>query len=76
MPRRENPSPSESISITLAAQSVRLLERVARKGTYGKTRAEVAARYVERRLEEQIESGFFKLEDPLAQPDPLKPNNV
>jgi hypothetical protein len=70
MARTKNLSDSEPLQITLAKQSVRLLERVARKGVYGKSSAEVAARYVERRLEEQIEAGFFQLLDPLTLHDP------
>lgn len=69
MARNKNLSGSESLKITLAEQSVRLLERVAKRGVYGKSSSEVVARYVERRLEQQIESGFFKLEDPLTLPD-------
>lgn len=76
MARSKNLSDSEKIQITLAKQSVRLLERVAKRGVYGKSSSEVAARYVERRLEQQIESGFFKLEDPLEQPDPSDVNHA
>jgi len=75
MARNKNLAGSESLKITLAEQSVRLLERVARRGVYGKSSSEVAARYVERRLEQQIESGFFKLEDPLTLPDPSDTNH-
>jgi len=76
MARGKNLSDSEQIKITLAKQSVRLLERVAKRGTYGKSSSEVAARYVERRLEQQIESGFFQLPDPLSLPDPSDTNHA
>lgn len=76
MARTRNLSDSESIQITLAKQSVQLLERVAKRGVYGKSSSEVAARYVERRLEQQIESGFFQLPDPMTLPDPSDVNNA
>lgn len=52
MPRRSNPSVSETLRVTLAAQSVQVLDEIAKHGIYGKNSAEVAARFVEERLRE------------------------
>jgi len=60
MARDENTSESEQITITVSSNSARLLEQLAEMGIYGRRRAVVAAGFVDRRLQELVESGFLK----------------
>lgn len=52
MARRSNTADSDTLRITLAIQSIAVLEKLAEHGIYGKNSAEVAARFVEERLRE------------------------
>lgn len=52
---------SKTFRITTSAESFRLLHELATKGIYGKNEAEVAARFVERALEEYVERPKLKL---------------
>jgi hypothetical protein len=56
-----NISGSESFQITLSESSARLLDEIARNGIWGKNRAEVAARFVDRTLEGFVEQPKLKL---------------
>jgi hypothetical protein len=56
-----NISGSESFQITLSVNSARLLDEIAKNGIWGKNRAEVAARFVDRTLEGFIEQPKLKL---------------
>jgi len=55
MAKRPNATESENFPITLSVESVRLLDELATKGIYGRNRAEVAARFVDRALAEFVE---------------------
>jgi hypothetical protein len=59
--KRQNPSGSENVPITLSLQSVRLLDQIARNGIWGRNRAEVAARFVDRALEGFVEQPKVRL---------------
>jgi hypothetical protein len=63
MARGENSVDSTSITITVSSPSARLLEQLAEMGIYGRSRAVVAAGFVEKRIQELVESGFLKLKD-------------
>jgi hypothetical protein len=56
-----NISGSESFQITLSESSARLLDEIAKNGIWGRNRAEVAARFVERALEGFVEQPKLKL---------------
>ena len=56
-----NATDSETVRITLSAESVRLLKELAAKGIYGRGHAEVAARFVDRALEAYVEQPKLKL---------------
>ena len=59
--KRPNRSGSENFPITLSLRSVRLLDELARNGIWGRNRAEVAARFVDRALEGFVEQPKLKL---------------
>ena len=59
--KRPNPSGSENVPITLSLRSVRLLDELAKNGIWGRNRAEVAARFVDRVLEGFVEQPKLKL---------------
>jgi hypothetical protein len=61
MPKAENSTLSGSITVTLSEQSLLLLERIAEGGIYGKNRAEVAARFVDKALEGFVDFPRFSL---------------
>lgn len=63
--KRPNATGSENFPITLSFESVRLLDEIAKNGIWGRNRAEVAARFVDRALE-----GF--VEQPKAQLPKIK----
>jgi hypothetical protein len=50
-----NASESEKFAITLSRRSCRLLDELAKNGIWGRNRAEVAARFVDRSLEGFVE---------------------
>ena len=56
-----NPSGSANFQITLSLRSARLLDEIAKNGIWGRNRAEVAARFVDRALEEFVEQPKLKL---------------
>lgn len=56
-----NISGSESFQITVSESSARLLDEIAKNGIWGKNRAEVAARFVDRTLEGFVEQPKLKL---------------
>jgi hypothetical protein len=60
MARSENATSSAQITITVSSQTAQLLEDIAAEGHYGRTRAVVAAGFVERRLHDLIESGSLE----------------
>lgn len=53
MARTENSADSVSLNVTVSKQSASLLEQIAEDGVYGKSRAEVAARFIDRVLAEE-----------------------
>lgn len=55
MARKGNQSPGVLLSITVSKQSVEALEKLAARGIYGRNTSEVAARFVDRALENLIE---------------------
>jgi hypothetical protein len=59
--KRPNASGSENVPITLSLRSVRLLDELAKNGIWGRNRAEVAARFVDRALEGFVELPKLKL---------------
>lgn len=61
MPKTPNPSDSDTVRITLSSESVRLLDELAVKGIYGRNRAEVAARFVDQKLQEFVDRPTLKL---------------
>jgi hypothetical protein len=61
MPKTANPSESDTVRITLSAESIRLLDELAEKGIYGRNRAEVAGRFVDKALEGFVERPALSL---------------
>jgi hypothetical protein len=61
MARSPNATASKNFPITLSLESVRLLEELAARGIYGRSKADVAARFIERALEEYVEKPRLKL---------------
>ena len=59
--KRPNASGSDSVPITLSLESIRLLDELAKNGIWGRNRAEVAARFVDRALEGFVEQPKAKL---------------
>jgi hypothetical protein len=56
MPGRDpNAIASKPLRITLSSESFRLLRELASRGIYGRTEAEVAARFVDQALEKFVE---------------------
>lgn len=53
------------LTINLSAETIRILDELVKRGIYGATQAEVAARLIERRLQELVEQGIVKLRTPL-----------
>jgi hypothetical protein len=51
------------MTITVSSESARLLNQLAEMGIYGRSRAVVAAGFVEKRIQELVESGFLQLQD-------------
>jgi hypothetical protein len=56
MPRRKSSSPGIKFEVTLAEQSVDLIEELARRGIYGRTPAEVGGRFIEQALQQFVEA--------------------
>lgn len=56
MARKKNSSPGNKFEVTLAQQSVELIEELARRGIYGRTPAEVGGRFIEQALQQFVES--------------------
>ena len=54
MARKANISGSDSVTITLSTESLRLLSELASRGIYGRNEAEVAGRFVDRALTEFV----------------------
>jgi hypothetical protein len=61
MPKTANVSDSDSIRLTLSAESLRLLDELAVRGIYGRNKAEVAARFVDQKLQEFVDKPNLKL---------------
>ena len=55
-------STGESLRVTLSRQSVSLLDQLAEKGIYGKTKSEVAGRFIDSALQEALEKPHLKLD--------------
>jgi hypothetical protein len=55
MPRRRNASPGTKFEVTLAKQSVDLIEELAKRGIYGRTPAEVGGRFIEQALQQFVD---------------------
>lgn len=54
MARRPNASRGAKFEVTLARQSVDLIEQLARRGIYGRTPAEVGGRFIEQALQQFV----------------------
>lgn len=63
MSKSENTTASEQIRVTLSHQSLLLLDQVAEMGIYGRNKAEVAARFIDKSLEPFVEIPKLKLEE-------------
>lgn len=70
--KRPNATGSENFSITLSLRSARLLDEIAKNGIWGRNRAEVAARFVDRALEGFVEQPNLKLPKIKLRPDRRK----
>ncbi len=55
MARRKNSSPGNKFEVTLAKQSVDMIEELAKRGIYGRTPAEVGGRFIEQALQQFAE---------------------
>jgi hypothetical protein len=55
MPRRKNSSPGNKFEVTLAKQSVDMIEELAKRGIYGRTPAEVGGRFIEQALQQFVD---------------------
>jgi len=62
MSKAENITESETIRVTLSSQSVALLDELARKGIYGRNRADVAGRFVDEALQKLVEAPVLKIQ--------------
>jgi hypothetical protein len=51
---------SMELTLTLSAESTRMLESLSELGIYGATKEEVAARFIDARLQELVEPPRFK----------------
>jgi hypothetical protein len=56
MARRKNSSPGNKFEVTLAQQSVDLIEELAKRGIYGRTPAEVGGRFIEQALQQFVDT--------------------
>jgi len=56
MPKAANASGSAVIRVTVSTQSAALLDALAAKGIYGRNAAEVAGRFVDRALQEFVDT--------------------
>jgi hypothetical protein len=61
MSGRSNVSQSGTLRVTLAVQSIQLLDELALLGIYGRNGADVAARFVDERLRDFIERPILKI---------------
>jgi hypothetical protein len=59
--KKGNAVGSQTFSITLSTESVRLLDQIAKNGIWGRNRPEVAARFIDRALEAFVEQPRAKL---------------
>lgn len=55
MARRKNSSPGNKFEVTLAKQSVDMIEELAKRGIYGRTPAEVGGRFIETALQQFVD---------------------
>ena len=55
MARPKNASPGSRLEVTLAKQSIELIEELARRGIYGRTPAEVGGRFIEQALQQFVQ---------------------
>ncbi len=55
MAKSTNDSESTTVRVTLSRQSIQLLDTLAKKGIYGRNRAEVAGRFIDRALQEFVD---------------------
>ncbi len=61
MGRTANAARSETLEVTLSAQSKALLNELAKRGIHGRNAAEVAARFIDAALEKHAELPKLKL---------------
>jgi hypothetical protein len=62
MSGKKKTADSRTLRVTVSKESFRLLREIAIRGVYGRTEAEVAARFIEKRLEDFTEPLKFKLQ--------------
>ena len=60
MPRRPNAAESDLVHVTLSLQSIDLLKQIADLGRFGRSEAEVAARFIDQALEKFAEPPKLK----------------
>jgi hypothetical protein len=63
MSKGHNSASSQTVRVTLSAQSIRLLDQLATRGIWGRNRAEVAARFVDEALQKLVEQPRLQLDD-------------
>jgi hypothetical protein len=61
--RPRKPSKGLKFEVTLAGESILILKRLAKRGVYGRSAAEVGGRFIEQALREFVETPKFRLED-------------
>lgn len=59
--KRPNATDSDSLPITLSLESIALLDQIAKNGFWGRNRADVAARFVDRALQDFVEQPKLKM---------------
>jgi hypothetical protein len=68
MARQKNASPGIKFEVTLAKQSIDLIEDLAKHGIYGRTPAEVGGRFIEQALQEFVGKPKLKLKRTPVEP--------
>ncbi len=61
MSKTTNEASSEQVRVTLSGASVRMLDDLAAMGIYGRNRAEVAGRFIDRALQDFVDTPKLSL---------------
>lgn len=62
MPKTKTPTQTESLSLTMPANAMRMLESLVPAGLHGGSRAEVARSLILSRLEDLVAKGLVKIQ--------------